>query len=62
MPDWRYQYFELIEDCEKRDTRLSAWDADFLESVKARLLDRKPLTQKQVECLEEIWERTVARG
>lgn len=52
----------MIEDCEKRERRLSAWDVDFLSSVKDRLIDKKPLTPKQVECLEGIWERATTNG
>lgn len=62
MSDWRDEYFELIDDCEKREQRLSAWDADFLASIRDRLIDRKPLSQKQIECLEEIWGRATQRA
>lgn len=62
MSDQRDEYLQMIEDCEKRERALSSWDADFLESIKARLIDRKPLTEKQAECLSEIWERATERG
>ena len=62
MADWRDEYYTLIEDCRKREQALSAWDVDFLESIESRLNDRKPLTPKQIECLEGIWERATAKG
>jgi len=60
--DWTEEYLTLIEDCEKREKKLSSWDVDFLASVKDRLIDKKPLTPKQIECLEGIWERATKNG
>jgi len=57
VSDWIEEYLTLIEDCEKRESKLSSWDVDFLASVKDRLIDKKPLTPKQIECLDGIWER-----
>jgi len=62
MSDWTTEYAQLIEDCEKRESRLSEWDREFIDSIKKRLADGKPLTPKQVEKLDEIWERATARG
>jgi hypothetical protein len=60
--DWTEEYLTLIEDCEKRESKLSSWDVDFLASVKDRLIDKKPLTPKQIECLDGIWERATKNG
>jgi len=60
--DWTEEYLTLIEDCEKRESKLSSWDVDFLTSVKDRLIDKKPLTPKQIECLDGIWERATKNG
>lgn len=60
--DWTEEFLVQIEDCEKRERKLSAWDVDFLESIKNRLIDKKPLTQKQVDCLDGIWERATKNG
>lgn len=60
--DWRDEYYVLIADCRKRERHLSAWDADFLDSIESRLDDKKPLTPKQIECLEGIWERATKNG
>lgn len=62
MSDWTSEYAQLIEDCEKRESRLSDWDREFIDSIKKRLADGTPLTPKQVEKLDEIWERATARG
>jgi hypothetical protein len=60
--DWTEEYLTLIEDCEKRESKLSSWDVDFIASVKDRLIDKKPLTPKQIECLDGIWERATKNG
>lgn len=60
--DWRDEYYVLIADCRKRERLLSAWDADFLDSIEARLDDRRPLSTKQIETLEGVWERATAKG
>ena len=47
----------LIEDCEKRESKLSDWDRLFLDSIRAQLEKDKPHTERQIAALEGIWER-----
>jgi hypothetical protein len=60
--DWRDEYFTMIEDCRKRDKRLSAWDVDFLESIEEWLDSNRTLTPKQQAKLTEIWEKATEKG
>lgn len=62
MSDWRDEYRQQIEDCRKRERMLSAWDADFLDSISERLDDNRTLSPKQIEKLDEIWEKATSRG
>ena len=62
MADWTDEYMQLVKDCQARDAKLSAWDADFLDSIEGRLIDKRPLTAKQIETLEGIWERATRKG
>ena len=62
MSDWLDEYQTMIEDCRKRDHMLSAWDADFLDSIEGRLGGNNTLTAKQVEKLEEIWNKATSKG
>ncbi len=62
MSDWRDEYFTLIDDCEKRDSKLSAWDVDFLVSIRARLDSNRELSPKQTNILDEIWEKATRNG
>ncbi len=62
MADWRDEYRQQIEDCRQRDRMLSAWDADFLDSIESQLDDSRTLSVKQVEKLDEIWEKATSQG
>lgn len=62
MADWTDEYITLIDDCEKRDSKLSAWDVDFLVSIRARLERKQPLTPKQSNILDDILERATKNG
>ena len=62
MSDWTDEYRQLIEDCRNRAQYISSWDADFLDSIEGRLDKNVPLTQKQIDVLDSIWERATKRG
>jgi hypothetical protein len=53
----RDEQAQLIEDCENREEKLSDWERGFIDSVGKQLAEGRSLTDKQVERLEEIWER-----
>jgi len=56
------EYQAMIDDCEKRESRLSEWDAGFIDSVSKQLEQNKPLSQKQIEKLNQIWEMATKNG
>ncbi len=62
MADWRDEYRQLISDCRKRDTKITAWEADFLDSIEARLDENRSLTPRQSETLDNIWEKATRNG
>lgn len=62
MSDWRDEYHQQIADCRKRERMLSAWDADFLDSIETRLNENRALSVKQSEKLDEIWEKATRNG
>jgi hypothetical protein len=53
---------QQIEDCEARESRLSNWEVNFLDSLKKRLQDGTPPTPLQIEKLDQIWERVTKRA
>lgn len=52
----------MIDDCEKRESKLTEWESGFIDSIRNRLEQEKPLSSKQTETLDKIWERVTARG
>lgn len=46
----------MIEDCEKRESKLDDWEREFIDNVSRR----ESLTDSQVESLEKIWNRVTA--
>ncbi len=59
---WADEYITMLEDCERRESRLTDWERGFVDSLRSQLeRDRRP-TPKQIETLDAIWERATARG
>jgi hypothetical protein len=62
MSGWADEYMQLVEDCENRSERLTAWELQFIDSIRRWLEEGKRPTPKQVETLDEVWEKATARG
>ena len=62
--EWADEYLQQIEDCEARESRLTDWDRGFLDSLKAQLTRRvpRPLTARQIDVLDSVWERATKKG
>lgn len=59
---WSAPYIELLDDCERRESRLTDWERGFVDSLRSQIeRDRRP-SAKQIETLDSIWERVTARG
>lgn len=48
---------QLIADCEARETKLSEWEAGFVQSIREQFNRKGSLSEKQLETLEKIWEK-----
>lgn len=48
---------QMVEDCEKRESKLTDWERDFIDSLAARLCRGNGITNKQAERLIKIWDR-----
>lgn len=59
---WATEYLRLVEDCEKRESRLTEWEVNFIDSIRSQLERETSLTSKQIEVLDKIWEKATARG
>jgi hypothetical protein len=62
MSDWTSEYMQLIEDCEVRSARLTDWENTFVDSLRNQLAAGRRLSQKQIDTLDEIWEKATERG
>lgn len=57
MATWVDEYLQLIEDCEKRESKLTEWEVGFIDSIRHRLEKELVLSAKQIQTLDTIWER-----
>jgi hypothetical protein len=52
---------EMLSDCKEarsaRNSPFSPWEKKFIESVDEQYEEKKRLSPKQIETLEEIWEK-----
>lgn len=62
MATWADEYLTMVDDCEQRESRMTEWEAGFVDSIRHRLEQEKPLSEKQTETLDRIWERVTAKG
>lgn len=62
MTTWCDEYSQMVEDCEKRESRLTEWEQNFIDSIRHRLENERPLSSKQMETLDNIWEKATANG
>ena len=47
----------MIEDCQNRESKLSDWEAQFIDNIDSQIRDDGSLSEKQQEKLEQIWEK-----
>lgn len=59
---WTAEYLTLLDDCEKREERLTDWERGFVDSMRRQIECGLRPTAKQIERLDEVWEKATARG
>lgn len=47
----------MLDDIEQRESKLTDWEREFVDSISQRVGSGQGLTEKQDECLVRIWER-----
>ena len=62
MTTWQDEYVTLLDDCERREERLSDWERGFVDSLRRQIEQVRRPTPKQIEALDRAWERATARG
>lgn len=53
---------QLIADCEARESRLSDWEGQFIDSIAKQRGNGRHLSEKQAETLERIWNKATEKG
>lgn len=62
---------QMVKDCINRQSKLTEWESDFIESIdnqldrQAVLEDRQArpgLSEKQINILEKIWDKITEAG
>ena len=62
MASWKDEYQTQIDDCEKRESTLTEWERGFIDSLSKQLdRDNRP-SPKQIDTLDNIWEKATKRG
>lgn len=60
--DWSDEYLIMIHDCELRESRLTNWECQFLDSLRHQIeRDFRP-TEKQLNMLDKLWRQATAHG
>ena len=62
MSDWEIEYLTLLEDCEKREERLTDWERNFVDSLTKQIESGRRPSLKQIETLDSVWEKATQRG
>lgn len=53
---------QMIDDCEKREAKLTDWERGFIDNVSAWLGRGYGITKAQHETLNAVWERVTKDG
>lgn len=59
---WESEYLTLLDDCEARESRLSDWERGFVDSLRQQISNGRRPSQKQIDTLDNVWEKATARG
>jgi hypothetical protein len=59
---WGDEYLTMLDDCENRESRLSDWERSFVDSLLSWIEGGKRPTAKQIETLDNVWERATRKG
>jgi len=62
MGTWADEYVILLDDCEKREQRLTDWERGFVDSLRTQIEKGYRPTKKQIDTLDTIWEKATERG
>lgn len=59
---WQDEYTIMLDDCEARESRLTDWERGFVESLRQQVEQGRRPTARQIDALDNVWEKATARG
>lgn len=59
---WTREHDTMLDDLEARESRLTEWEQGFVDSLRRQAGSDRPITTKQLETLDRIWEKATADG
>ena len=62
MADWTDEYLTMIEDCEARESKMTEWEQEFMDSLRKQIEKGRRPSVKQVEVLDRVWEKVTSKG
>jgi hypothetical protein len=55
------EYLTMLDDCEMREGRLNDWERGFVDSLRSQIEWGRRPSFNQIESLNGVWERAMAR-
>ena len=62
MTEWTDEYAKMLDDCEKRESRMTEWEQSFCDSLATQLARGRVPSAKQIETIDRIWEKVTHDG
>ena len=56
------ELLQQIDDCEARESRLTDWERNFIDSIRSQVEAGRYLSEKQIETLDSVWEKATKKG
>lgn len=62
MAEWTDEYASMLDDCAKRESRMTEWEQQFCDSLSIQISNGRIPSAKQIETLDRIWEKATKNG
>ncbi len=56
------EHRQMVEDCMARESRMSEWEQEFMQSLAELLAAGRGLTDRQAKKLSDIWDKVTEGG
>lgn len=59
---WQDTYTIMLDDCEARESRLTDWEREFVDSLRQQIEQGRRPTARQIDTLDNVWEKATTKG